>query len=223
MAHVMSASSARGHRLRSWLLAPFVLALPGCLVDKGRCGPHQESNVAGNCVCVSGFVPDDSLVCRPCGENELSIANNCACNTGFARDPVTMLCSQQTLGVGQPCTRNEDCLASAPTCHDPADQDPYCTTTGCTDDGQCPGSYACDTSATPTRCLRPPIGQFDACASQADCAGKQASYCEETTAKVCLVPNCKSDDDCFAGLECCDLTRFGIPSLCIAEGSCPVQ
>jgi hypothetical protein len=39
---------------------------------------------------------------------------------------------------------------------------------------------------------------------------------------ACLVQGCSLDpDDCFAGYECCDLSMFGIPQICVPKGTCP--
>lgn len=213
-------------RRRRWralaLVLPGAVALSGCLVEKGRCGPNQENNAVGNCVCKIGFVTGPDLVCTPCGPNEMSLADKCVCQSGFVRDPAQQ-CMPVTADVGQACTTDADCPAAGPYCHKPAQGDPYCTITGCTQLMECPGGYGCDLRKTPTLCARAPTGLFSDCKSQEDCAGKEASFCELTVSNLCVVSGCTTDEDCFGSLECCNLTAYGLPSLCVAEGVCPVE
>ncbi|MET0341255.1 MAG: hypothetical protein ABW252_09640 [Polyangiales bacterium] len=199
-----------------------VVGLAGCLVDKGRCGPNQENNAVGNCVCREGFVPGPDLVCVACGVNEISLGDKCVCRAGHARD-MSQLCQPVTAEVGKPCLTDADCPAGGPYCHRPEEGDPYCTITGCTQLLECPGGYGCDLKSSPTFCARAPTGLFSECKTQADCAGKEASYCENTVSNLCVVQGCLADGDCFTGLECCLLGAFGLPNLCVAEGVCPVE
>jgi hypothetical protein len=70
-----------------------------------------------------------------------------------------------------------------------------------------------------------PTGQDDPCVppngTAAACEGKEASFCDNVVSGTCLVPGCTlAPDNCFAGKECCDLTTFGLGTLCIAAGAC---
>ena len=82
-------------------------------------------------------------------------------------------------------------------------------------------------SSPVTHCAKPPTGLGDSCTTQADCAGKEASYCEVLAAHVCLVNDCASNTaGCPSGFVCCDLTTFVGTSLCVIEsflsgGTCP--
>lgn len=223
MGQGMSSSRVGGRSCAAALAAALTAAgtLTGCLVDQGRCGPHQDRNAVGNCVCAWGYIPDDSLVCRKCGENQVSQANSCTCAPGFSRN-AAQECVAQVTGVGDRCANDADCTTGAPHCEVGGDA-PYCTTTGCTASEMCPGGFGCDTKQSPSVCVAPPKGLGDACTSQEDCAGQEASYCELTSSKVCLVSGCTVNADCWANWTCCDLTAFGLPTLCVAEGACPVE
>jgi hypothetical protein len=66
-----------------------------------------------------------------------------------------------------------------------------------------------------------PTGEDLPCTSAADCAGLQASFCDLFVSHTCLVSDCSvTPDSCSAGKECCDLSAFGLPTLCIAAGAC---
>jgi len=173
----------------------------------------------GSCVCVVGYVLDDELQCRRCGEHQQSVGDRCLCEMGYAFD-AQRNCVPQAPTMVQGCARDEDCPASAPVCHDAGRGDPYCTVTGCTSMADCPGGYGCDTNEMPSLCVRPPSGQAQPCTSSADCAGNEASYCEVVRNKVCLVSGCKEDSDCFPGWECCDLSSYMLDSLCVPEDTC---
>lgn len=59
------------------------------------------------------------------------------------------------------------------------------------------------------------------CDSAADCAGFQANFCDTFVSGTCLISGCNvSPDSCSTGKECCDLSTFGLPTLCIAAGAC---
>jgi hypothetical protein len=73
------------------------------------------------------------------------------------------------------------------------------------------------TTATGTK----PTGEDQPCVSDADCTGFEATFCESLVTSTCLVRGCSvASDSCFAGKECCDLSAFGLPTLCIAAGVC---
>jgi hypothetical protein len=67
-------------------------------------------------------------------------------------------------------------------------------------------------------------GMMEPCATQADCAEYEATYCltQMPDSNVCLIPDCSADpDDCPSPYLCCDLlpeleTSFDLPgSLCM--------
>lgn len=223
-AHV-SVRGSRASRATSRSVGALGLSLglslgSGCLVDQGRCGSHQEHNAVGNCVCISGYVLANDLQCRPCGEHQRSVGDRCLCQAGYAFDAQQNCVPQAPPSSVEACQRSEDCPANVPTCHMPNKGDPYCSVTGCKSAADCPGGFGCDTDAVPAVCVRPPTGQATPCTSSADCAGKEASYCETYSAHVCLVPGCKVAGDCFPGWDCCDLSSYSLGSLCVPEGTC---
>jgi hypothetical protein len=99
------------------------------------------------------------------------------------------------------------------------------TPAGC----QCMAGYTRNTATEPCTELPAdlvkPTGQDDSCVppngSAAACEGKEASFCDNIVSGTCLVPNCTlAPDNCFPGKECCDLSSFGLGTLCIAAGAC---
>jgi hypothetical protein len=84
-------------------------------------------------------------------------------------------------------------------------------------------SGAAGTAAVTPHATRP-TGEGQPCASEADCAGFEASFCEIYVSRTCLVSGCSlSPDSCPAGEECCDVTAVGLvglPTLCLAAGLC---
>lgn len=66
----------------------------------------------------------------------------------------------------------------------------------------------------------PPSGLGDPCSSDDECTG-DAGYCDTFMSQTCLVAGCSLDpDDCYMGYECCDLSMFGLGTLCVPEGGC---
>jgi hypothetical protein len=127
------------------------------------------------------------------------------------------------MGLGTPCSTDAPCEDPAyDACEVGADGSGYCTTTGCTSSEDCTGGYACNLSETPSYCQRPPAGAGMSCASDADCAGTEATYCDAFMQHACLVQGCNvTVNDCFAGTECCDLSMYGVPEpICVPAGAC---
>ncbi|HEX2679105.1 MAG TPA: hypothetical protein VHM19_20790, partial [Polyangiales bacterium] len=86
--------------------------------------------------------------------------------------------------------------------------------------------YACNDRVSPSFCERPPRGLGTSCASDADCAGFTASYCEALSSHVCLVNECKADPDrCHGDWACCDIALLGgsicVPPSEVMNGMCP--
>jgi hypothetical protein len=81
------------------------------------------------------------------------------------------------------------------------------------------GGTAGSTSGAPDGAK--PTGEDQPCQSDADCARFDASFCDVFVTGTCLVRGCTvAPDNCYQGKECCDLSDFGLPTLCIAEGVC---
>ncbi len=173
------------------------LLLPGCIVDRDSpCGPDQELNELGTCACVPGTELDsDRRRCEPAPDVPAGLGESC-----------------EDMGCGG---------TEFPHCQQSAVAD-YCTSEGCAASADCEGGYACNTSGETTFCERPPVGQGEPCASDADCADGEATFCETQFSNVCLVSDCEASG-CFEGYTCCDLTSLGLgASLCVPEGECPV-
>ncbi len=74
-----------------------------------------------------------------------------------------------------------------------------------------------------------PSGLGMSCASAADCAGLDATFCDTFLAKICLVEGCEiGGDPCPVGYDCQDLSMIGaagnvcVPASCdLAADDCP--
>ena len=191
-----------------------------------RCDPGQiYDDKAGLCECDNsiGQVTGEHG-CVTCGDHQVVKADACVCDDNY--ELVGTACQLKPQALGIACTADKDCTDSKyDTCHIGTGSDGYCTNTGCKDDSGCDSGYACDISATPAYCARPPSGDGQACASNADCAGTDATFCENIMTKVCYVEGCSlTTNDCFIGKECCDLTgpSGGLykKQICVKAGSC---
>jgi len=205
-----------------------LLSVSSCLYDSSnRCDTGQKfDSDAGLCVCdAEQNLVAGEMGCVACAENEVAANDACSCAPGFTRVAAGSPCTDVPPGLGADCTKDADCVeALFPTCHKAGDSG-YCTSTGCSATSDCFGGYACDTSAETPFCLRPPIGSGMSCSSDDDCAGTEATYCETFKTHVCYVRDCSlTQNDCFPGKECCDLTKkslglfkFGI---CVDVDTC---
>jgi hypothetical protein len=196
----------------------------GCLYDENdRCSDGQvHSAELKGCVCPAGSVLAAG-VCKACGANEEAVGTECKCTTGHVRSPAGA-CELVASGPGSACSpAANSCTGAASHCQAAADGGGYCTSKGCSGHGDCTGGWTCTTWEAAPYCRRPPTGVGKTCASSADCAGLDASYCEVLQAKTCMVAGCTvSPDTCGVGLACCDLAPVGLPvTLCLPPGSCP--
>jgi len=202
------------------VLGPLFVA---CYDANDRCDPGEVLFADTRCVCDEGLVPS-AVGCEPCGEHEAATATGCVCADGFARVEEGAPCQEKPSGQGDACSNQTPCATSAYSyCQAPAGTSGYCTTAGCASSADCSNGYACDTSATPSFCKRPPAGAGKACASAADCAGTDATFCDAVVTHTCRVEGCTpSPNNCFEGTTCCDLSGFGVPRpICVAGGMCP--
>jgi hypothetical protein len=197
-----------------------------CVYDADqRCGENQLLSSDGRqCTCVPGAVMT-AHGCTLCGANEVPGNGVCDCAAGYTRSTADGSCQEAPSAMGLACD-----LSSAPcadskysTCHATSGSMGYCTSVGCTTSADCQGGYACDATATPAFCKRPPVGAGRACQSSTDCAGTEATYCDLMVTHQCLVQGCKrTPDDCFTGTVCCDLSMFGVAQpICVLPGTCP--
>ena len=189
-----------------------------------RCDPGQIYNAdAGLCECdnSAGRVTGEHG-CVACGEHQVVKADVCKCENGF--ELIDSECQPTTLGHA--CASDADCTGPHyDSCHILSESGGYCTNTGCKNDDACSDGYACDTSAEPAYCARPPTGDGEPCQSSIDCAGTDATFCETFTTHVCYVEGCSlTANDCFGGKECCDLTGLsgGLikKQICVKAGAC---
>lgn len=227
MATIAKTMVRAGPRKKTFaLLWAVVVAAPlACTYDPDDpCGPNEEMYGDGlRCVCVAGAALTPTG-CVLCGENEVATATTCECVPGFSRPAAGGACEEDVVsGQGVACDEAMPCLDElASHCQADASGSDYCTTTNCTET-PCSEGYGCDQSASPSVCLRPPLGQSLSCTKDADCAGTEATFCDTVESHSCLVEGCAIDgDDCFIGWACCDLTPLGLPkTICVPEGECP--
>jgi hypothetical protein len=196
----------------------------GCIYDDDeRCGPHMVVSEVDACVCEAGYV----LVgkeCITCPEHERAQGGGCVCEDGYERLGEDAACTVlPDSGAGADCA---DAACTDPVfsyCAEAPNADRYCTSRGCVTTADCPDTYACAKSAQGSFCQRTPRGMTSPCESDDDCAGYEANFCETLLSHSCLVQGCSlSQNDCFEGWECCDVTSYGMPiPICIPEGNCP--
>lgn len=205
-------------------LAVSALLVTSCLVDTDhRCGTHQVQQ-GDLCACESGF----GLVgnqCVACAEHEVGTLTGCECAAGFGRADSSSPCAP-TAALGQPCASDADCSdVTFQYCRLEGDSG-YCTHADCESSADCVNDYSCNAAADRSFCERPPTGFGQACATSADCANFEASYCESLSSKVCLKAACKADpSSCPGDWACCDIALLG-NSLCLPQseleaGACP--
>lgn len=203
--------------------ATLILAATACLYDnEHKCGPRQVFDEGLlYCVCDQTSVLKDGA-CSPCGANEVPQNGACACKQGFVRGG-DGACHENRTRLGQSCTPGAACDDPKYTfCATGAGGTGYCTQAGCTSTADCPSDYTCATWEAQPFCKRSPTGFLKACMSTADCAGNDADFCEPLQSHRCLMSNCKvSPNTCTGGQLCCDLGKFGLPTLCVPPGSCP--
>ena len=208
-----------------------LLGATSCLYDSGnRCDPGQRfDSSAGLCVCdeAQNKIAGEHG-CVPCGANEVAQNDACSCAPGFTRPSTGAACTDFPPALGTDCAKDADCPDSTyDTCHIVSEGSGYCTN-ACTDSSACAGGYACDAAATPSYCKRPPVGQGKSCASDTDCQGTEATWCESFNTHVCFVQGCSlTKNDCFPGKECCDISAASLGlmknPICVDTGTCPAQ
>lgn len=221
MNRVFNLHDARSTRRKrsplGWLL--FGLMVPGCIIDnKHKCGPDEVLVGEYLCTCPDGtvFTPTG---CVPCGDHEIASPTGCICEDGYGRSSPTDACAEIPPALGNACTTDTDC-PSPYHCQMSA-VGGYCTVTGCSDVAPCPGSYNCNQTANPAYCQRPPVGHNKPCTTATDCANTEATFCDTFVTQSCLVQDCTlTPDNCFPGSECCNLSSFGLPNLCVEAGKC---
>ena len=208
-----------------------VLGLSSCLYDSSdRCDSTQAYDAnAGLCVCtgntIAGTTPEGNPGCAPCAEHEVASNDACLCEEGYQRPTPEAACVVVPEALGLPCESDPDCTDPIyDTCHPLDDGSGYCTQVGCAA-GECTGGYACDTIATPSYCVRPADGAGQSCATDDDCAGTEATWCDTFKSHTCFVEGCALGGTDCPGRECCDLSgpSFGTvkKTICVDSGTCP--
>jgi hypothetical protein len=183
-----------------------------CLVDAGDpCGDELVETATGACMCPEGTVPDGAR-CAACGENEHPAGGECACDEGFVRATANASCEPFSAEC-QP-----------PDCPEPCEGDD-CEPASCESSAECASPLLCDVHGSGA-CEPPPEGLGKSCASDADCAGTEATYCEVFQTLTCQVENCvESSGVCPGDMQCCDFQILGrslcIPSDSLNDGECP--
>jgi hypothetical protein len=197
-----------------------------CIYDADhRCGPSQHLSDNSTCACDDGLVLSGQT-CVPCADDEVWQAGVCVCADGYTRATGDGgACVQGGPGIQcDPAASPSTCMdPNYPTCRDRGAGVGYCTTT-CDSDTDCPHGFVCDTTATPATCKSAAVGEGDACSATSDCAGKDATYCENIIVHKCIVPGCSVDSpvSCSEGWSCCDVRPLGLNmTLCLPEGECP--
>ncbi|MBN1605986.1 MAG: hypothetical protein JW940_05105 [Polyangiaceae bacterium] len=202
-----------------------VVGSGACVYDpENQCSDGQVLYQDGSerCVCDSSsmWTPQG---CVPCGKHETAGPGGCVCVEGFVRTSEASACEPAPKGLGTACDPEATpCVdATYDYCFVDAPKPGYCTTQGCTGDDDCPSGYGCDSSVSPSVCRMAPDGLGKACESDADCEGTEAPYCDTFASHTCLVPGCTvTPDNCFRGYECCDLSAYGMGTLCVPQGGC---
>lgn len=216
-----AAPAAHGWRQSraTWLALSAAAALGGCIVGDDKCGANQELTDGRICVCAEGSVPDPrGYGCRKCGEHEEAVSGQCRCAPGYAAPSEGMPCEEVTGGVaGAPCSADMPCAEPYPYCAT-VDGESFCTSQGCAVNSDCPPAWMCDTPGPDGFC-RVPRGLGQPCASPADCADGDATFCETFVTQTCIVQNCLRDPGvCPSGNVCCDLSTLTGASLCTPTG-----
>jgi hypothetical protein len=214
-----------GPRLSEVLVAVLLGGLaPGCLYDaNNRCplGYLYDPALKG-CLCPPGSVADAGS-CQACGVNEEAVGVMCVCKHGATRNS-SGVCEVISAGPGAECDpAASTCTVPSAFCQASSDGKGYCTSKGCSSHADCETGWTCATWEAEPFCRRPFTGIGKTCASTADCAGLDASFCEAFSSKSCMVAGCGlSPDTCGVGLACCDLAKLGLAvTLCLPPGSCP--
>ncbi|MCX5744640.1 MAG: hypothetical protein NT062_19290 [Proteobacteria bacterium] len=189
--------------------------LAGCLPDDGRCGPNMKYvDALGVCVC-SDHAISDGGGCTSCAADEIVVGNTCACPPGEARN-ANDACAA-VAGFGAACDAQTPC--SNPTYSVCAVREGTGTCAHpCAVDTDCPASDVC-ADWEPLPSCRTYTGYGATCTNANDCASYDATACLQGH---CVVDGCTVGvDDCPRDTTCCDLSSYGLGTVCTPPGSCP--
>jgi hypothetical protein len=196
------------------------IAASGCVYDSSeRCGPAMTFVEAVNaCVCDANAVPVPGG-CQACAPDEVPSGGECACAAGQTKSADNVCVA--VAGLGDPCN------ATTAPCTDTTYS--FCAiksggtagtcTKACGSNDDCSTAYTCATWESHPFC-RTFEGFGASCAGPADCTG-DAAFCDSFMTHTCIVAGCSlTANECPRGTMCCDLSRFGLGTLC-AAGACP--
>jgi hypothetical protein len=206
--------AARFHGVsRSSFRAALIVLLgswSACIVGDQRCGENQIE-IQGSfrfCACKPGTVANASGIgCVRCGKHEKVESETCVCAAGYTRATADAPCAKTA--IDQPCEVDGSCDA------------------GCTANADCTTGWSCEVDAGTHFCKQPPTGQGAHCDTSADCAGNEATFCENLQSHTCLLEKCATHENvCPNEWSCCDLTSLIGASLCVpperlVDGACP--
>jgi hypothetical protein len=202
-------------KLQSLLLFATAAVGSACVYDADeRCGAAMTFDATLDiCVCDTDAVAD-GLGCKRCAADEVALAGACSCATGSSKN-ADNICVE-VAGLGDACASSAECTTPEyPVCAPATGGSSANTcTNACTSDDDCGTTYTCALWEAAPYC-RTFSGFGATCSDQADCAGKDAAFCESFQTHTCVVAGCTiGTDDCPRGLQCCDFSGFGLPNLC---------
>jgi len=207
-----------------------MVLVPGCIISGDKCDAHQvkvEDDDFALCVCEPGAAPNSNGVgCTPCGKNREVQNGVCTCTEGFV--PAADGDGCEASDIGASCIQDDDCASSSP--YGVANKtQPYCSSSGCSSNSDCPGGWTCEASNDTRYCRKPITGLGVQCTTNDNCAGFEANYCENLQTHTCILQGCAVQDVvCPSEWLCCDYSALlGAPlSTCISpsqtiSGACP--
>lgn len=211
--------TSMNHRTRA-LVASIAAYFGGaCIDDSERCGSNMvfdEKRYA--CFCDDHSVSLDGS-CKACAADEVVVGGVCGCPPGEVKNEAN-LCAA-VAGLGDPCSADQPCSDATYNVCAPATAGSSAgtCTSSCTSDADCSPSYTCAVWESAPYC-RQFSGLGAGCASDADCAGFDATVCDTYLSHTCIVAGCSVNaNDCPRGLTCCDLSAFGAGTACLE--TCP--
>ncbi|HEU5073051.1 MAG TPA: hypothetical protein VFU02_02745 [Polyangiaceae bacterium] len=225
--------ASRRHWVR-WLtlggsVSFLLLVGASCAYDKNNpCGDDLEFDEDNNvCVCPAGTLYSPTG-CIECGEHEILQGAECVCEEGYTRGTDNVC--HEDMGSGGATSTSTSTTTSTTTAGESgaggeggdgaeSTSTEGTSTTGsvpdCTVNDDCETNEICDAGA-----CRIPDGFGAACTVPDDCADSEATFCDSFQMK-CTVQGCTvSPDSCPVGYDCCDLSAFAFPVMCIPAGAC---